>query len=122
MQTRDPRIWFPAKKYGWGWGPPCCWQGWVVMLAWLALVAAGVLILAPRNLVLFVAFTVVMGGGLIVVVAAKGEKPRWRWGDDANDKPKSTADRLAELETAHRRGLVSEAEYEAKRQEILKDL
>ena len=22
-----PRYWFPAKRYGWGWGPPSTWQG-----------------------------------------------------------------------------------------------
>jgi hypothetical protein len=36
-----PEYWFPAKRYGWGWGLPRCWQGWAVMLVWvLTLVAA----------------------------------------------------------------------------------
>jgi hypothetical protein len=34
-------IWFPAKRYGWGWGLPVAWQGWVVLLAWLALFVGG---------------------------------------------------------------------------------
>jgi hypothetical protein len=25
------KYWFPAKRYGWGWGLPSCWQGWVVL-------------------------------------------------------------------------------------------
>lgn len=29
-------YWFPAKRYGWGWGPPATWQGWVVLLLWFA--------------------------------------------------------------------------------------
>lgn len=24
-------YWFPAKRYGWGWGLPSSWQGWVVL-------------------------------------------------------------------------------------------
>jgi hypothetical protein len=28
-QPPGRKIWFPAKRYGWGWGLPCCWQGWV---------------------------------------------------------------------------------------------
>jgi hypothetical protein len=34
-------YWFPAKRRGWGWGPPHSWQGWVVLAAFFALLAAG---------------------------------------------------------------------------------
>jgi hypothetical protein len=27
------RYWFPAKRYGWGWGLPVTWQGWAVLAA-----------------------------------------------------------------------------------------
>jgi hypothetical protein len=30
---QDPEYWFPAKRYGWGWGIPVTWQGWVVFAA-----------------------------------------------------------------------------------------
>lgn len=32
----DPRYWFPAKHYGWGWGLPIAWRGWLVFAAFLA--------------------------------------------------------------------------------------
>jgi hypothetical protein len=32
MQT-ERKYWFPAKRYGWGWGIPSSWQGWLVF--WL---------------------------------------------------------------------------------------
>jgi len=35
----DKEIWFPAKRYGWGWGLPCAWQGWVVDGIFLILLA-----------------------------------------------------------------------------------
>ena len=32
-----PRYWFPAKRYGWGWGLPAVWQGWVVLVGFIGL-------------------------------------------------------------------------------------
>jgi hypothetical protein len=31
------------KRYGWGWGLPAAWQGWVALAVFLGLVAAGAL-------------------------------------------------------------------------------
>lgn len=31
MASNGKKIWFPAKRYGWGWGLPVTWQGWVVL-------------------------------------------------------------------------------------------
>ena len=36
------KYWFPAKRYGWGWGPPVTWQGWVVLSAYILALLAGV--------------------------------------------------------------------------------
>ena len=82
MRTNKEQIWFPAKKYGWGWGLPCTWQGWVVYAAWFLLLFCGAILLAPRSIALYVAYTIILGLALIVVVAIKGERPRWRWGKD----------------------------------------
>src|SRR6266702_3273794 len=30
MQS-DGKYWFPAKRYGYGWGIPTTWQGWLVL-------------------------------------------------------------------------------------------
>ena len=40
-----PKYWFAAKRYGWGWGLPLCWQGWVVMGVWLAVLVPLVILL-----------------------------------------------------------------------------
>ena len=37
----ESEYWFRAKKYGWGWGLPLKWQGWAVLIAFFALLAAG---------------------------------------------------------------------------------
>ncbi len=34
------RVWFPAVRYGWGWGPPVTWQGWLVLAGFLVLLVA----------------------------------------------------------------------------------
>jgi hypothetical protein len=82
MNENKKDIWFPAKKYGWGWGPPCTWQGWVVLIVWLVLLAGGGYLIAPRSIGLFVAYAVILGVVLFAVLLSKGEKPRWRWGKD----------------------------------------
>jgi hypothetical protein len=80
MKTK--KYWFPAKRYGWGWGFPCCWKGWVVYAVWFVSLFWGAIFLAPRSTGLFVVYTVVLGTAFFLVVFAKGEQPRWRWGED----------------------------------------
>jgi uncharacterized membrane protein YhaH (DUF805 family) len=75
------RIWFPAKRYGWGWGPPVKWQGWVVLILWIAVLTCGAIFLAGRHWVAYAVFLVIMAAILIAICYAKGEKPRWRWGE-----------------------------------------
>jgi hypothetical protein len=82
MQPSENRVWFPAKKHGWGWGLPCSWQGWVVFAVWLALLCGGAVVLGPKHLGLYVAYAVVLGIALFIICLIKGEKPRWRWGKD----------------------------------------
>ncbi|MGA3172434.1 MAG: hypothetical protein ABSE62_15640 [Chthoniobacteraceae bacterium] len=82
MQLDEKKIWFPAKKYGWGWGPPVCWQGWVVMAVWLVMLIAGGIELAARSTGLYVLYACLLSIALTIICWIKGEKPRWRWGKD----------------------------------------
>jgi uncharacterized membrane protein YhaH (DUF805 family) len=77
------KIWFPAKKYGWGWGPPCCWQGWVVIISWFVILQFGAFTYfrPDRHMVGFYVFLAIMVALLMIVCAVKGEKPKWRWGN-----------------------------------------
>jgi hypothetical protein len=81
MQQNQTKIWFPAKKYGWGWGPPNCWQGWVVLAVWFTLWVGGALLILPNN-GLFILYAVILGAAIIIACLIKGDKPRWRWGKD----------------------------------------
>jgi hypothetical protein len=77
-----PAYWFPAKRYGWGWGLPLSWQGWVVLAAFVGLLGAGFLIFPPsKELGLLLAYVVLLSALLIAICWLKGEPPRWRWGN-----------------------------------------
>ena len=84
MQINESKIWFPAKKYGWGWGFPCAWQGWVVYAVWALLLFGGGIPLALHHIGIFVVYSIVLSAVLMLIVVAKGEKPRWHWGDSEN--------------------------------------
>jgi hypothetical protein len=69
MEREVETFWFPAKRYGWGWGPPVRWQGWAVLVVYALLLTA------------FLLSSVVLTVLLLIVCWLKGERPRWRWGD-----------------------------------------
>jgi hypothetical protein len=74
------QYWFPAKRYGWGWGPPTMWQGWAVLIVWSTAIAIAALLLMPAHLVGFLGFNLLMIVLLLLICPAKGEPPAWRWG------------------------------------------
>jgi hypothetical protein len=78
---QQPSYWFPAKRHGWGWGPPNSWQGWVVLIAFFALLAAGAIVLLPsQRITAFLAWSVLLAAVLLGICRVKGEPPSWRWG------------------------------------------
>jgi hypothetical protein len=77
----ERRYWFRAKDYGWGWGLPLTWQGWVVFVAFFLLMAVGALVLLPKyGPPIFFPYIILLVGVLISVCWLTGEPPRWRWG------------------------------------------
>jgi hypothetical protein len=81
--ARTPKYWFAAKRYGWGWGLPCAWQGWVVFISYLALVLGGLLFLrgGSDGNVVYGIYLVVISVALVAICWITGEPPRWRWGE-----------------------------------------
>ena len=84
MSSTDiPKYWFPAKHYGWGWSLPCAWQGWVVLIVYLALIIAGVpFIKASIGIAAYFAYSLILTIVVIGICWLTGEPPNWRWGDD----------------------------------------
>jgi hypothetical protein len=80
-QATVPRYWFPMKTYGWGWGPPCTWEGTLVTLAYVALLALAPFLFPPdRDMARFLVSVCGLTAVLIAICWWKGEPPRWRWG------------------------------------------
>jgi len=79
--NREHQYWFPAKEYGWGWGVPKTWQGWVVLIAYIAaLLFGGLLLDGGNNRLQYLGFAAIATVILVAICWLKGEPPRWRWG------------------------------------------
>lgn len=88
MDKVNKDLWFRAKTFGWGWGLPLRWEGWVVYLIYFFIILFPLLIPDIRNrfdkreeesllYFLYILFPTLV---LIYICYKKGEKPRWRWG------------------------------------------
>jgi hypothetical protein len=82
----NPRhLWFKRKLYGWGW-VPVTWEGWLVTVLYVGLLAAFALTIdansPPREIALtFVLPAILLTIAFFRIAYRKGEKPRWQWGE-----------------------------------------
>ncbi|KVX59990.1 hypothetical protein [Burkholderia stagnalis] len=82
MDPNSKTIWFPAKRYGWGWGLPVTWQSWGALLLYMLGLVASVRLLPPNRVpYAFGACVAELSAALIAICSVKGEKPGWKWGD-----------------------------------------
>ena len=80
-EPNQPRHWFPAKRYGWGWGLPSTWEGWVVLAVYLPLlIAFTLLVLSDRYPFWCWAALGTLIATFIAICWWKGEPPKWRGG------------------------------------------
>jgi hypothetical protein len=79
---QPPPFWFAAKRYGYGWGFPVRWQGWIVFVVYFALLFAGIAYFAShREQSEMIVYLIVLTVAFVAIIAFKGERPlRWRWG------------------------------------------
>ena len=74
----DKHYWFPAMRYGFGWGLPITWQGWLSMIAVIDLAALGGLTIPERyGVLVFVCYDVVLVSLFLGLCWWKGEPPKW---------------------------------------------
>lgn len=84
------KLWFKRKWFGWGWYP-ASWQGWLVTVAYAAIVIALAISIDGRETTREAVFVfwlplVLLTTTLIRICYAKGEKPRWQWGKEKKDE------------------------------------
>ncbi|MEO1991814.1 MAG: hypothetical protein ABGW78_07775 [Pirellulales bacterium] len=81
QSEKPPRYWFPAKRYGWGWGLPRTWEGWFTFLVFIFVQCVIPCFINPgQQTLLYVSLVVGTTGVLLLICWKKGEPPRWRWG------------------------------------------
>ncbi|MDB6093409.1 MAG: hypothetical protein JWM32_971 [Verrucomicrobia bacterium] len=81
MPLPKETAWFPAKKYGFGWGVPRRWQGVFVLLGYVGTLIAGTRLIG-KGPAYYLGFVIVASVLLFLTCWWKGERPRWRWGED----------------------------------------
>ncbi len=79
------KIWFKAKRYGYGWYPSS-WQGLVVLLIYIAIEVLTFLKIDAHShsnsdtlrpfIIISIVYTII----LILICIKKGERAKWRWG------------------------------------------
>ena len=89
MSLPREQAWFRAKRYGYGWGLPLRWQGWLVMLGYIAAILAVGFGVARDHLVAFVVCSILFSAMLVGICYWKGEAPKWRWGEVSDDGHKN---------------------------------
>lgn len=83
------KYWFPAKPpgYGWGWGLPLTWQGWVVFVGFFVLLIGGAVLVQPHGEGYYLAYVFALVALLIFICAKKGEPPGPFFGRDRHKGP-----------------------------------
>ncbi|MGB6219961.1 hypothetical protein [Haloferula sp.] len=80
-------YWFPAKRYGWGWGVPSSWQGWVATLLYLLVIVGLAFVFDPAaSVVPYLVSVFAASAVLLIICWKKGEPTKWRWGVDDNSR------------------------------------
>ncbi len=85
----NKKLWFKAKRFGWGW-TPISWQGWLVTLVYVAFLADTIINTtkydknvsnsASDTLIFFAPTFIIYTILFLGICYMKGEKPGWRWG------------------------------------------
>lgn len=77
------KPWWAAKRYGYGANLPIAWQGWSVMLAYVALLAGAGFLFLPDQVLAFLALTLVATALFLIIVRRRTRGGwRWRWGEE----------------------------------------
>jgi hypothetical protein len=77
------KAWFTPKRYGYGSGLPCSWEGWLVLAIYLIAVPLSSRLAfrylpSPTAMIAWLGFTSIMTAALILIARAH-TKGGWRW-------------------------------------------
>jgi hypothetical protein len=66
-------YWFRRKRFGWGWGLPCSWQGWAFFIPWCAILVWTTVHFMPQRPFAFTMALAALTVILVTVCVIKGE-------------------------------------------------
>ena len=78
----DGPEWFAPKRYGYGAGLPISWQGWALLLGYVAIIVALGLLLGRHSLEFFAAIVLPTIAFLVICARTTRSGWRWRWGEE----------------------------------------
>jgi hypothetical protein len=84
---RPARPWFSAKRFGYGWGLPTSWHGYIVYLVFVLASALTVAVIVNSThsvsdaLIGIIPTVGLLVAALVAICYKYGEEPRWRWGE-----------------------------------------
>lgn len=88
-RKENKKIWFRAKKYGWGW-TPVTWQGWLVTLGYVIILVDQITSTvrydktgsnSVSDTMIYFALNFILSTVLLLIICyMKGERLGWRWG------------------------------------------
>lgn len=77
------KPWFRVKRYGFGAGLPCSWEGWALLAGFLVVIVTSGVAFAGRDPMLHQGLVLAATAIVIVVSWRKSDGPwKWRWGQD----------------------------------------
>ena len=76
----DGPEWFRPKRYGFG-ATPVTWQGWALILGFVAIVYAVILAFRERPLAIFAILVPLLVVFITITARTTRGGWRWRWGD-----------------------------------------
>jgi hypothetical protein len=73
----DEPEWFAQRRYGFGAGRPISWQGWALVIGYVAVIAVSVRLI--RSQTAFVLGVLIPATAVLFVIAARTTRGGWRW-------------------------------------------
>lgn len=90
VKEQKNKLWFKAKRFGWGW-TPVTWQGWLVTLGYVIILvdqAASTMrydktgSASVNDTMIYFGLNFILSTVLLLIICyMKGERPSWRWGN-----------------------------------------
>jgi hypothetical protein len=76
------REWFAPKRFGYGVGLPIAWQGWALVIGFVAIAAASARAFRDKPLLIFAVMIPVTVVFLVIGARTTRGGWRWRWGEE----------------------------------------